>query len=71
MEGKQASFPLLTVLTGVLAILKLAGVAPFSGWSWWWVLAPCWGPLAAIAGIGLIIVIVKIVAGSVDARRRR
>lgn len=41
----------------VFLVLKLVGIAPVASWSWWWVTAPIWGPLAlvvlvlAIAGI--------------------
>jgi hypothetical protein len=43
---------------GLLAIvfitLKLTG---YITWSWWWVLAPLWAPLAVVLAIFLIIVI--------------
>ena len=43
-------------LLGLLFIgLKLGGVI---GWSWWWVTAPLWGPLALaciLDGIALIL----------------
>ncbi len=74
MEGKQVArrgFPLLTALVIVLAILKLAGVAPFARWSWWWVFAPWWGPFAAFAGILVIIGVGWIVAVFVDVRPKR
>jgi hypothetical protein len=36
-------------LLGLLFIgLKLGGII---GWSWWWVLAPLWGPVAIAATI--------------------
>jgi hypothetical protein len=36
------------VMLIVFAVLKLAGVAPVAGWSWWWVLSPAWGALSLI-----------------------
>jgi hypothetical protein len=43
---------------GLLAIvfitLKLTG---YIAWSWWWVLAPLWAPLAVVFAIFLIVVI--------------
>jgi len=43
-------------LLGVLFVaLKLTGVV---GWSWWWVTAPFWVPLALALVIALIIVFV-------------
>jgi hypothetical protein len=51
--------------TGLLTILfvglKLTG---FIDWSWWWVLAPSWIPLALVllifAGMGLFILVVRL-----------
>lgn len=58
---------------GLLAILfiglKLGGVI---AWSWWWVLAPLWGPIAlaiAIIAVGLVIyAVVALVANVWDHR---
>jgi hypothetical protein len=36
----------LGLLTVLFIGLKLTG---YIGWSWWWVLAPIWGPLAIVA----------------------
>ena len=48
-------------LTGLLFItflvLKLTGVI---GWSWWWVTAPLWIPLALILAIVVIVIAVKL-----------
>ena len=41
----------LGLLTLLFVGLKLAGVI---GWSWWWVLAPLWGPVGTPAGLGLL-----------------
>lgn len=49
---------------GLLSILfiglKLGGVI---NWSWWWVLAPLWGPIALVMLVLLICVIVIGIAG--------
>ena len=49
---------------GLLAIvfitLKLTG---YITWSWWWVLAPLWGPLAVVLVIFLLIVIIAAAFG--------
>lgn len=37
------TFPIASVLGVAFIILKLTGVI---AWSWWWVLAPFWIPLA-------------------------
>ncbi len=49
---------------GLLAIvfitLKLMG---YITWSWWWVLAPLWAPLAVVLAIFAIIVIFALAFG--------
>ena len=45
-------FGLLTIL---FIALKLTHVID---WSWWWVLAPIWIPLAILAFIGIIFLLV-------------
>jgi small Trp-rich protein len=41
------TFPILGILGLILVAFKLADVGDVGGWSWWWVLAPFWGPFAA------------------------
>lgn len=40
-----------TVLTIVFVVLKLTNVID---WSWWWVLAPTWGPIALVLAVIVI-----------------
>lgn len=40
-----------TVLFMIFLVLKLVGVI---AWSWWWVTAPFWAPLALMALIFLV-----------------
>lgn len=46
----------------IFLTLKLTG---YIGWSWWWVTAPLWGPLAvflgALAVFGIIAAIVWVI----------
>jgi hypothetical protein len=42
------SIGFLQILTIVFIILKLLGKIT---WSWWWVLAPLWGPIAIVFAI--------------------
>lgn len=44
----------LGLLTIVFITLKLTG---YITWSWWWVLAPMWMPLAIILPIFIILVL--------------
>jgi hypothetical protein len=39
----------------VFLILKLAEVGVVANWSWWWVTAPLWGPLALVLAVLLFI----------------
>lgn len=54
---KQASFPFWSILALIFITLKLIGTI---SWSWWWVLAPVWGPAAfvlafmAVMGVGAV-----------------
>lgn len=47
------------LLTIAFIVLKLTG---YITWSWWWVLAPSWIPLAIFAGILLVAAIAALVA---------
>ena len=40
--------------------LKLGEVGVVASWSWWWVTAPLWGPIAAIAVFVIIAVLVML-----------
>lgn len=50
----QSSLPIAGILGCIFVTLKLTG---YIAWSWWWVLAPFWAPLALflaiLGGIGL------------------
>lgn len=50
--------PILLLLSGVLALLKIGGQFPYS---WIWVIAPIWIPLLALAGITIILIIAWII----------
>lgn len=54
---------LSTILGVVFIILKLTGVI---SWSWLWVLAPFWIPLALVALILVVIAIIAVIAGVID-----
>lgn len=40
----------------VFLVLKLCGVI---AWSWWWVTAPLWMPMAAVLAVGVIVAAIK------------
>lgn len=43
----------------VFIVLKLIGVTVVATWSWWWVLCPIWGPLAAWVSVVIVGLIIK------------
>ncbi len=57
----------LGLLSIAFIVLKLTGVI---SWSWWWVLAPLWGPLALVAVMFVLILLGEISKGG-NGRRRR
>lgn len=59
IESNSGGIGFLGLLAIVLITLKLLGKID---WSWWWVLVPIWGPIAALALVLLIIGVVGIVA---------
>lgn len=62
-SGSNGGIGFFGLLTIVFITLKLIG---YIDWSWWWVLAPTWIPLAIVI---LILIIAAIVAGSSPRRR--
>jgi hypothetical protein len=44
----------------VFLALKLAEVGQVANWSWWWVTAPLWIPLALVLALFLLFIIVAI-----------
>ena len=49
-------------------ILKLCNVI---NWSWWWVTAPLWMPLAFVIVVSIVCVIVLAISEAVENRRWR
>lgn len=58
------NWSLMTVLFIVFLVLKLAEVGMVADWSWWWVTAPYWGPIAfwlgGLLAIGVAWVLVSL-----------
>ena len=44
----------------VLVLLKYLEIGPIAAWSWWWVLAPMWMPLALVLLIMVIVGLCKL-----------
>ena len=52
------NLPILSILGIGFIILKLTGIIT---WSWWWVTAPLWIPIAFVAGTVFAICIVALI----------
>lgn len=48
----------LGILLILFIALKLIGIPPAACWSWWWVMAPFWAPIALIVAIMLVVLFV-------------
>ena len=57
-------FPLISLVFLILMTLKLAEIGAVADWSWWWVTAPLWVPVAigaaALLCVGLGFLVFRI-----------
>lgn len=51
------------LLAAIFITLKLVGVIH---WSWWWVLAPLWGPVAVFLAIMIVCLIGAVIIAALD-----
>lgn len=58
-ESKSGGIGFLGLLTIVFIVLKLCKVI---AWSWWWVLAPIWIPVAVFLLVVLVLGIVSMLS---------
>ncbi|MBC3250951.1 hypothetical protein H8I91_11815 [Serratia fonticola] len=66
-ETKKGGLGFLSILALIFITLKLMG---YITWSWWWVIAPLWGPLAVIATCAAVIFMLVGAATCWEKRRR-
>ena len=57
--GSGGGVGFLGLLFIVFLVLKLTNVI---AWSWWWITAPLWGPLALFLGVLLFGLIVTLIS---------
>ena len=66
MSGDKSYGGALVPLVFLLFLgLKLAGVGVVAKWSWWWVCAPLWIPLAATCAVVVLCAAVVAVSAAV------
>lgn len=57
----------LPALTLLLVALKLTGVID---WSWWWVWAPLWGPVALVLAVFAVLSLIALAMVAVERAGR-
>lgn len=57
-SNKEGGIGLLGVLFIVFLVLKLVGVIT---WSWWWVTAPLWGPVAVVLAVMALFLLIGLI----------
>ena len=57
-NGNSMGIGFFGLLTLLFIGLKLTGCIT---WSWWWVLAPIWGPIALAVAIMFLVVLITII----------
>ncbi len=62
-QHSSGGIGIATLVFLVFLVLKLGGWGVVATWSWWWVTAPLWGPVAFVLVLlllcGLVVGIVK------------
>lgn len=66
-KSTSSSFPFFAILGLIFITLKLCSVI---SWSWWWILAPIWGPFATAIGIILICCIILGIGCIIEAVKK-
>lgn len=46
------------ILFLIMFVMKVMGLGAVASWSWWWVTAPLWGPIALVIGIALLLALI-------------
>jgi len=59
-KATTGGFSLLSVVFIVFLTLKLAELGAMASWSWWWVTAPLWAPVAILLLVVIVIILVQV-----------
>lgn len=65
-NGASGGIGFCGALTILFIALKLFKVTAVANWSWWWVLAPMWIPVAILLGMFLIVCIIAWIASVLE-----
>ena len=61
-KSSSGGVGLMELLFVAFLVLKLAKVGAVADWSWWWVTAPLWGPIAFFIACYLFIVFIRAIS---------
>jgi hypothetical protein len=68
VQVKSGGIGLGGILFIVFLVLKLGvGNTAVMGWSWWWVCAPLWIPVALFLGIMVVILVFGLICAGIAA----
>ena len=61
-ENKTKSTSLGVIIFLIFLVMKLAKIGEVANWSWWWVTAPLWIPIAFILIVLLVFLLIAVIA---------
>lgn len=57
----SGSIGLGTIVFLILLVMKLGGIGQVAEWSWFWVTAPLWIPIAFLIGLGVVATLISLI----------
>jgi hypothetical protein len=63
-KSTSTGISISTALFLIFLVLKLAEIGQVATWSWWWVTAPLWIPVAVVVSVLLIAAVIVVIANN-------
>lgn len=60
-KASSSSIGLGTIVFLILLVMKLGGIGQVAEWSWFWVTAPLWIPIAFLIGLGVVATLISLI----------
>ena len=60
-KTKSTSLGIGTIIFLIFLVMKLAKIGEVANWSWWWVTAPLWIPIAFILIVLLVFLLIAVI----------
>jgi hypothetical protein len=60
-KTKNTSLGIGTIIFLIFLVMKLAKIGEVANWSWWWVTAPLWIPIAFILIVLLVFLLIAVI----------